>query len=383
MFNLINQSTQLQDLRAIFVAEGFDLWFVGGCVRDTLMGKDPKDIDLATSATPEEQVAIYEANDLRFIPTGLQHGTVTVVLDEPYEITSLRTEADHDGRHATMSYTRDLNEDLSRRDLTINAMALAFDGTLIDPFGGQSDIIDQRVRFVGNAAERMREDYLRILRFFRFHARIAGDASLDEEATAAIELTRDGLEQISVERVWSEMQRIVVGPSARTTLMAMKAVGLFEVIGMPDGMPSATDIAAKAGVADPASVMGLYLTTPQMIETVADRWKWSKAERERARFVHENYQPRMGETERRMKRAIVEGAPLDWACDVMRLSWKDTDALTDWEVPVMPVTGRDMIEAGFTPGPEMGGALKAMKERWIASDYVLTRDDLMPEAAGE
>lgn len=383
MEKLINQSTELRDLRAIFVAAGFDLWFVGGCVRDTLMGKEPKDIDLATSATPDEQVAIYEANAVRYIPTGLQHGTVTVVLDEPYEITSLRTEADHDGRYATMTYTRDLTEDLSRRDLTINAIALDFDGNVIDPFGGQADIMDQRVRFVGNAEERMREDYLRILRFFRFHARIAGAAPLCEEATAAIEKTRDGLEQISVERIWSEMQRIVVGPAACETVAAMRDLGLFPIIGMPDGMPSAMQIAAEAGIADPASVMGLYLTEPDLIEQLAARWKWANAERDRAVFVRENFRPREGETERRMKRAIVDGAPIEWACDVMRLSRKDPAVLTEWEVPVMPVSGRDLIEAGVKPGPQMGAILNAMKDRWVESDYTLTRDDLMVETVGE
>ena len=370
-------SQPLKSLRDIFIAAGYDIWLVGGVCRDALMNKTPKDIDLATSATPEEQVAIYEANGLRFIPTGLQHGTVTVVLDEPYEITSLRTEADHDGRYAKMSYTRDLNEDLSRRDLTINAIAMSFDGEVIDPFGGQADIFDQRVRFVGDAAERMREDYLRILRFFRFHARIAGEAPLDADATAAIEATRDGLSQISVERIWSEMRRIIVGPAARETLAQMKALGVFPIIGMPDGMPSAMDVAAKTNITDPASVMGLYLTNTAMVNQLADRWKWSNEERQRAIFVGENYLPRVGETERRMKRAIVDGISIEWALDIMRLSNKADEVLTGWEVPVMPVAGRDLIAAGVQPGPEMGTVLKAMRERWIASDYTLSREDLM------
>ena len=158
---------ELLRLEKMFADAGFELVFVGGCVRDALLGKEPKDVDLATSATPEEQISLYNQNGIRFIETGLQHGTVTAVLDgEPYEITTYRIDKETDGRHAKVDYTRDLVEDLSRRDLTFNAIAMRFDGTLVDPFDGMADLHNGRVRFVGNAQQRIEEDYLRILRFF-------------------------------------------------------------------------------------------------------------------------------------------------------------------------------------------------------------------------
>lgn len=371
MISLIKQNSALAPLRAIFIAAGFDLWFVGGCVRDTISGETPKDIDLATSATPEEQVEIYTRNNMRFIPTGLQHGTVTVMIDqEGYEITSLRTESQHDGRYAVMAYTRDLTEDLSRRDLTINAMALDFDGNLIDPFGGEADLKAGRVRFVGNAEERMREDYLRILRFFRFHARFAGDTPLDEEAHAAIRTTRGGLSQISVERVWSEMQKIVCGPAAEATLDRMREVALIEIIGMPYGVLSEVSRAQQCGVTHPASVMGTYVGDTDLVDSLASQWKWSTEERERARFV-------ASKQAGSWKEFLVDGRPSDWVVDLMRLQEFDPNELVVWEVPKMPVTGADLIRAGVSPGPSMGTVLREMKSRWVASDFSLTREELM------
>jgi hypothetical protein len=374
MMTLFNNSTELQRLRAIFQSAGYELWFVGGCVRDSLMGKEPKDIDLCTSATPDEQVAVYQANGVRFIPTGLQHGTVTVVLDEPYEITSLRTESDHDGRWATMAYTRDLNEDLSRRDLTINAMALDFDGNLIDPFGGEADLKDRRVRFVGNAAERMREDYLRILRFFRFHARIAGDAPLDGDAKQAICDVRGGLAQISVERVWMEMSKIISGPSASAVLRSMRELMLFEIIGMPPGMTGAIRRCQYRGVRDPASIMGHYVREPSVIESLADQWKWSKVERDRALFVaREGGNSSMA----RWKELRVDGAPMEWVADLMRFQEADPAELETWAVPKFPVTGGDLLIFGFKPGPALGETIKRLTKLWKESDYKLTNKELV------
>ena len=366
--------TELQGLRAIFIAANFDIWFVGGCVRDFLRGVDAKDIDLCTDATPDQQIAIYEANGVHYIPTGLQHGTITVVLDQPYEITTLRTETDHTGRHATVAFTRDLREDLSRRDLTINAMALSFNDELIDPFGGEADLKAGRVRFVGNAEERMREDYLRILRFFRFHARIAGDQPPDGDAVKAIRATRAGLSQISAERIWMEMAKIITGPSAAETLRQMMTLTLFEITGMPPGSLGRVQHAQNCGVTDPASVMGFYVLTPADIEEIATSWKWSTQERQRALFIANNHR----ETEiAGWQEMLVDGAPFEWVADLMSMQGVSPAVLANWPIPKMPVGGGDLIKTGMKPGPQMGEEIKRLTRIWKDSNYAATKNELM------
>lgn len=377
MQTVINNSNQLRDLRAIFIDAGFDLWFVGGCCRDAIMGIAPKDVDLATSATPNEQIAIYRENGIRFIPTGLAHGTISVILDDTYEITSLRTESDHDGRWASVAFTRDLNIDLSRRDLTINAIAMDFDGNIIDPFGGVADIEARRVRFVGNAEERMAEDYLRILRFFRFHARIAGNAPIDADAASAIIKTRSGLSGISVERIWSEISKIVAGPYAADTLSQMRDLLLFEIIGMPVGALTAITRGQMAGITEPSSLMGLYIVEADQVEQTARSWKWSTFEWKRAEFINRNWAPKadMG----RWKEMLVDGESMDWVADLMRIAAVDPQVLADWPVPKMPVVGADLIKAGIKPGPAMGQMIKTMTQVWKDSDYRATKSELMAQ----
>ena len=219
----------LKALRAAFQSRGFDIRLVGGAVRDILVGVEPKDMDFCTDANPDEQREIYTAHGYRFVETGLQHGTITVVIDHVgYEITSLRTETDHDGRHATVAYTRDWMEDLSRRDFTFNAMAMTFDGEVIDPFGGRDDLQNQMVRFVGDADARVKEDYLRILRWFRFQARFGKPGRIDPAAWQAILDNYKGLKQISRERVWSELKKIVVHPRGSALFAVMHEIGMGE-----------------------------------------------------------------------------------------------------------------------------------------------------------
>ena len=153
----------------MFSSEGYSIRLVGGVARDLLLGHQPKDIDLATDCTPENMVQIFEREGLHYIPTGLQHGTITVHINKVnYEITTLRIDHVTDGRHAIVQYTSEWSKDAERRDLTINAMSLSFDGTLYDYFNGMEDLKKKKVRFVGNARERIKEDYLRILRYFRY-----------------------------------------------------------------------------------------------------------------------------------------------------------------------------------------------------------------------
>lgn len=370
-------TTTLREISAMFEAEGRRLWLVGGCVRDWLLGIVPADIDATTDATPEEQMAIYEANGVRYVPTGLKHGTITVIRnDEIYEITTLRTDVATDGRHAVVEYTRELPVDLERRDLTINAIAMDLDGNVVDPFGGREDLAAGRVRFVGDPVARIREDYLRILRWFRFLGRFAGDGGMtfDQAAYDAVVAEADGLSRISVERVWSEMSRILTGRNAVEVMRLVHASGTSAVIGLPEGSEDRLKT-ALAHRMDPATTLGGYLAGTGERTLIA--WKLSNAEKHRARFVAKRLQ-QAGYEASAAKLDLVAGEDLRLVTDTMRLAGSDDVAdIETWTVPVFPVDGDRLLALGMRQGLEMGMRMKRMRQEWIASDYGLSADELL------
>jgi tRNA nucleotidyltransferase (CCA-adding enzyme) len=370
-------TTTLREISAMFETEGRRLWLVGGCVRDSLLGIVPADIDATTDATPEEQMAIYEANGVRYVPTGLKHGTITVIRnDEIYEITTLRTDVATDGRHAVVAYTRDLAVDLERRDLTINAIAMDLDGNVVDPFGGREDLAAGRVRFVGDAVTRIREDYLRILRWFRFLGRFAGegDIAFDPAAYGAVVAEAGGLSRISVERIWSEMSRILTGRNALQVMRLVHASGTSAVIGLPEGSEERLRISLDHRM-DAATTLGGYLAGTHERTLVA--WKLSNAGKHRARFVAKRLL-RDGYGAAAAKIDLVAGEDLRLVTDTMRLAGSgDVSAIEAWDVPVFPIDGDGLIALGMRQGLEMGIRMKRMRQEWIASDYRLTADELL------
>lgn len=387
-----NPNCSLLDIPALkMLASCFrihQLVFVGGCVRDTIMGIEPKDIDLATSATPEQMIEIFEDMDIQYIATGLQHGTLTAVLDgESYEITTFRIDKETDGRHATVEYTRDINEDLMRRDLTINAIAMDFYGDLIDPFNGVNDIMNGVVRFVGNAEDRITEDYLRILRYFRFLGRFSSKLALIDkmsEAYAAIEAHKDGLKQISVERIWMEVAKIISGPRADDVVTMMVSSGVWKTIGLPtnpiENAFGTFAFADRHMVKNPATIMGWFLTDASKVEELADSWKWSNEDRNRAMFVASQvFVPQYDGSGslNQFKEMLVNDVPFDWVMDVATLHGHDTKELSEWTIPTLPVTGKDLIAAGVEPGPDFGRILSEIKKRWVKSNYTLDKEALM------
>lgn len=367
------------DLRALrkgFQDRGFDLRLVGGCVRDHLLNITPKDVDLCTDATPDEQIVIYDALGLRHIPTGIIHGTITVVLNgEPHEITSLRTESEHDGRHATMTFTRDWHDDLSRRDLTINAMVMTFDGDLIDPFGGQKDLESRRVRFVGDPVARIREDYLRILRWFRFHGRIAGYEELDAATHAAVSAEAEGLLRISRERVWMEMQKIAVGQAGDAMLEAIVSSGVNKFIGLPANWQE-TSIAILPQLQNPVTAFSALLGADVL--GLAQEWKWSSDDVALARYLVKSAASTMSEFKYDL---AVRSIPLEHV--VQRALMNNTPELarniSNWEIPIFPVTGEDLVKLGMKPGPEFGIKLRQLKDVWATSDFTKSRESLIKE----
>lgn len=363
-------------LREQFQARGYDIRIVGGAVRDLMIGLAPNDVDFCTDASQLEQQALYEelaaANpEFQFIPTGVDHGTYTVIPTrggEGYEITSLRTESQHDGRHAVVAYTKDWIEDLSRRDLTINAMALTFDGKLVDPFDGLTDLSTKTVRFVGNPEERMTEDYLRILRFFRFLGRFGGEGRA-AYTMPANELYRavHGLEKISAERIWVEMAKIVAHPSAPWVMRLMEYHSVLDIIQMPGPSEHFYKL-HESGCTDPVLlvVACMYTRDKEAVDRMAKRLKWSGEEKKVAMEITK-YSSEAPSTVALQRALAVEGADKALTLKVSEF-WCDAPQhaeLTAWDVPVFPVTGADLIALGMKPGKAMGDALMAMKRSWF------------------
>lgn len=231
-------SPELKTLASLFKEYGYELRIAGGAVRDLLMKIQPKDLDFATTATPDQMKEMFTTEGIRMINTkGEKHGTVTARINdkENFEVTTLRIDLRTDGRHADVEFTTDWKLDANRRDLTINSMFLGLDGTLYDYFGGHQDLLQRRLVFVGDAGTRIQEDYLRILRYFRFYGRIAQQAECHEEKTLeAIKSNADGLLRISGERVWSELRKILEGNFAGDLMKIMLSLGIGHYIGKLD-----------------------------------------------------------------------------------------------------------------------------------------------------
>ena len=373
---------KLETLRSYFVKDGFDIRFVGGCVRDFLHGVTPKDFDLCTDANPEEQIAIYQKNDVSYHETGLQHGTITVVIErEAFEITSLRVESNHDGRHATVQYTRDWFADLGRRDLTINAMSMDFDGTVIDPFGGKNDLENKHIRFVGSPEDRMQEDYLRILRWLRFHGRFAANQPLDAETVEAAIANAKGLRGISRERVWMEISKIVSGEGAVGLIDSMYDMGIAAHIDLPISDRLNDLKMARMTTRNPVCLIYALLGAEHMEKIAAD-WKWSAEERDFGIFLSkcEKENPFFAEHPNwPIWMVAVDGHPQKWVAETVRMiAGKSAgDQFEQSVVPIFPVAGRDLLAQGMQPGKEVGESLRAKKMKWAESGFKLTKEELL------
>lgn len=383
MFDISFIPAPLFALRNEFVKHGFDLRLVGGIVRDTVAGIPAKDIDLCTNATPDQQIALYDSASIRYIPTGLAHGTITVVLDnELFEITSLRIDVETDGRHAKVEFTDDWTLDAQRRDITFNSMSLTFDGELIDPFNGKSDLDNHIVRFVGDADSRIKEDYLRILRWFRFVGRFGTIYNDNFETLESIERNASGLRGISGERIWSEVQRIVSQPKAADLLRAMMDTTVARHINLePDFGPIDFNHfnVIKEEIDDPVVLIAAWVNFEfNKIKEIADRWKWSVAERKHADWLCNNYT-----TNADLRRLIaVDNVDRAWVKELAIVQIRDgweKNALADWIFDPFPVTGEDLIAAGFKPGMQFGIILRNLKNLWADSNYAATKEQLLDQ----
>lgn len=352
--------------------------FVGGCVRNALLGQpvDDIDIDIATRLTPEHTIAALRAAGLKAVPTGVEHGTVTAVSGgRPYEITTLRRDVETDGRRAVVAFTTDWAEDAARRDFGLNALYADASGRLHDPMGqGLADLLARRVVFVGDARIRIREDYLRILRFFRFHAWY-GHGALDAEGLAACRDGREGLRRLSAERVSKELLKLLAAPDPRPAVAAMGEAGVLAEV-LPEAVkPALFD--ALVDLTDDAvlRLSALLPSNPQIVDAVARRLRLSNAQRERLVAAAGEIAPTLEPTQARA--LIYRLGPQAFADRLTRgrAARPDLDASAlirlaeDWTPPRLPVGGHDLARLGVEPGPRTGRLLRAFEDEWIAADF--------------
>ncbi len=363
---------------ALEVAEPGSARFVGGCVRDSLMGVAPKDVDIATRLTPEAATAALKAADLRVAPTGVEHGTVTAIVDHKgVEVTSLRADVSTDGRRATVAFTRDWATDAQRRDFTVNAIYLTPDGFLYDPVSGIADARQRRVRFIGAPEARIREDFLRILRFFRFSARFCD--AYDENGLAACAQLRGGMTRLSAERIGAEMTGILSLPRAAFALEAMQETGVLAEIW--DTAPE-IQVASRMKLLDPGASAPLMLAAlyGEAGEGIGRRLRLSNAEKaERASALNSASAIRSQMSDhdigtalyRRGKDGFYDGVLLAAARGVIDHAAFDRlkVLINDTEPPVFATSGKHVVAAGVAPGPAVSEILATVEAQWIAEDF--------------
>jgi tRNA nucleotidyltransferase/poly(A) polymerase len=352
---------------------------VGGCVRDALAGRPVADIDLATPDAPEAVLYALEGAGLRAIPTGLAHGTVTAIsFGRPFEITTLRRDIETDGRHARVAWTDDFEQDAARRDFTINAMSLDQRGALHDYFRGEDDLRSGRVRFVGNATQRVAEDYLRILRFFRFYASY-GRPPPDPDAAAAIVAGLAGLATLSAERVWSELKRILGAPDPREAVALMERLGVLQAI-LPEGTDRESFDRLIACGAPPDPLLRLAALLKGDEHALADRLKFSGAERDLVSGLRRFPAPDPGDDEAGLSRLLAEH-PKDMLLGRLWLRHGEAPALRSrleaLAPPVFALVGRDALALGAAPGPHIGEALRRVRAWWVEDGCRATRAQLL------
>ena len=348
--------------------------FVGGAVRDTMLGHPIEDLDLATTLTPDEVINRLEKARIKAVPTGIDHGTITAVSSGTVvEVTTLRSDVSTDGRRATVAFTGDWRADAARRDFTINALyADPYSGVVHDYHSGKADIAERRVRFIGDPLQRIAEDHLRILRFFRFHARF-GAGQPDGAGLAACSARANDLMALSRERIADELLKLLALPDPSPTVAVMADGGIFapvipEVVGDAAARIAALAKAEREAGITPAAVRRLAAMLPPdpaVASDVAARLKLSNKARKRLTLAATPLDP--SETPGALAYAIGAEAALDR----MLLAGDATGAakLAAWPVPKLPITGGELIRRGVTQGPEVARTLREVERRWVAAGF--------------
>lgn len=377
---------EIQRIFAILDGADGKTRIVGGAVRNAVLGMPVADLDFATSLLPKEVIARAEGAGLRAVPTGIDHGTVTVVIaHRGFEVTTLRKDVETDGRRAVVAFTDDWEADAARRDFTMNALYVDASGTTFDFVGGLDDARQGRVRFIGDPVSRIREDYLRILRFFRMHAWYGRDA-IEAADLNAVTAEKAGLERLSAERIGREFLRLLAAPQPLAALAAMADTSILTaILGQPgdlDALNWLVEIeAAQALDVDPVLRLGVLVNGADM----RNRLRLSNAEAKRIAALSNARLPR----DEREARAMIVEAPEHYA-DRLLFAWAyvaqpaENPKLSGflalagtYQPPPFPVGGRDALIAGVPEGPMTGAALDAARRAWAGSDFTADREALI------
>jgi poly(A) polymerase len=390
-----------QQTQAVFdalSADGIETRAVGGAVRNALLKLPVTDIDLATTATPDQVMALAEKAGLKAVPTGIEHGTVTIVADGvPFEVTTLRRDVATYGRHADVAFTRDWQEDAKRRDFTLNALYVGRDGEVFDPLGGYGDLAARRVCFIGDAAQRIEEDYLRILRFFRFQATY-GKGALDPDGLHACVRLRAGLAQLSAERIGGELWGILIAPEAGDAIEALYDYGFLP--GLLGGVPRLADFVRLVGIetaqgATPNAALRLAVLAVWVKEDgprLAQRLRLSNEEQAMLALApDEIVDPRL--PDEAQAKADLYRLGGDAFRSYMLIAWARSGASPDdpdwaaalrlpdrWQVPTFPLRGPDIMALGDISGPEIGATLRRLEQAWVEGGFAEDREALLAKA---
>ncbi|UWS07958.1 CCA tRNA nucleotidyltransferase [Phaeobacter inhibens] len=367
----------VQHVCEVLTKGGAEVYFVGGCVRNALLGVPVSDLDLSTNVAPQCVMALAEEAGIKAIPTGIDHGTVTLVYrGTPYEITTFRRDVVTDGRRAVVAFADRIEEDAARRDFTMNALYARPDGVLVDPLNGLPDLYARVVRFIGSAAQRIREDYLRSLRYFRFHAWYGNsDAGFDPDALSAIAENLDGIGRLSRERVGSEVLKLLAAPDPAPAIAVMRQVGLLSLI-----LPGSDDRALGPLIHLEGDMPADPLCRLAVLGGDAP-WEALRLSKSQAADV-------------RLLRAGAEGTDgpatlayhhgVSTARNVMLLRSALFEApiapdleteITKGAAAVFPLSAKDLMPD--LQGPALGAALKTLQKDWIRSGFMLDRDALL------
>jgi len=399
----------LQTLLKVLSANGDEARIAGGAVRDALLGQPVTDVDIATTNEPRQTIVRAEAAGFKTVPTGIDHGTVTVIAGgKPYEVTTLRADIETDGRRAKVAFGRDWKADAERRDFTINALYAMADGAVVDLVGGLADLASRTLRFIGDPEQRIREDYLRILRFFRFFAWY-GAGRPDAEGLKACARLKSGIERLSAERVWSELKKLLAAPDPSRALLWMRQASVLSTV-LPESEKWGIDaihglVAAERDLKWPADpmlrVMAIVPPDAGRMRDLSKRLRLSNDEATRLEGWALSALPAPETTDLAMRkmlyrgdrqglddrlklalagsraRAIHEDAALHQAAGYSRL----LAIASKWQKPVYPLKGADLLAIGVPEGPEVGKRLKALEDAWIDSGFQISRDALLQRAA--
>ncbi|CAI5450850.1 unnamed protein product [Caenorhabditis angaria] len=392
---------QLQKLRGFFESRGFEIRIAGGAVRDLLMNIKPADVDFASTATPTQMKEIFEAEQIRMLhKRGEEHGTITCRIDdcENFEVTTLRVDVVCDGRRAKVEFTEDWQLDANRRDLTINSLFLSLDGTVVDYFGGIGDIKSRRVCFVGDARQRIQEDYLRILRYFRFFGRISNTSEHEDDTILAIIENKDGIKGISGERIWTELKKIVIGRMASEVIYTMiKECKLNVLLGLPEECNiERFKMVFKRfeGSLDPMTMIACLCEEVEDISNFHKVTKLSNDERNTGEFILEHrreaqenlenidfWQDKIVDLEQRpghdpslekLRRRVVQLAKSVGA------NREILEIIEKFESPKFPIDGKVLMSSGnLKKGPHVRNVLMYLFDLWRQSKFSMSQEELL------